>query len=130
MGLPVLWDRSRVEALAFVRDKVRSKVQGWKQEFLSHAGKEVLIKTVANAIPTFPMMCFMFPKKTCQDLDNMISNFRWGQKENEGRIHWKTWKNLSFTKRDGELGFKDFSCFNRALLAKLGWRILQNPDSM
>lgn len=28
LGLPVLWGRSKVEALAFVRDKISSKVQG------------------------------------------------------------------------------------------------------
>lgn len=130
LGLPVLWGRSKVEALGFVRDRVSSKVQGWKQELLSQAGREVLIKAVANAIPTYPMMCFLFPKKSCKDLDRIISNFWWGQKEHEGQIHWKSWKHLSNPKSRGGLGFKDFQSFNLALLAQTGWRILQHSDAL
>lgn len=63
LGLLVIWGRSKVAALAFVRDKIGVKLQGWKQHLLSFAGREVLIKAVANAIPTYPMYCFLFPKK-------------------------------------------------------------------
>lgn len=68
----------------------------------------MLIKAVANATTTFPMMCFLFPKKTCQGMDNIILNFWWGQKENEDRIHWRNWKSLSKSKHSRGLGFKDF----------------------
>lgn len=83
-------------------------------------GQEVLIKFMECAIPTFPMMCFLFPKKTCQEMDSIIANFWWGQKEQEGRIHWKAWNHLSKAKYSGGLEFKDFTSFNLALLAKLG----------
>ncbi|KAF7812941.1 uncharacterized protein G2W53_033917 [Senna tora] len=51
LGLSVIWRRSRSEALSFIRDKVIKKVQGWKQNLLSRAGREVLIKSMANTIP-------------------------------------------------------------------------------
>lgn len=40
------------------------------------------------------------------------------------------WENLSQAKIRGGLGFKDLSCFNQALVAKQGWRIMQAPDSL
>lgn len=92
LGLPILWGRSKCEALAFVRDRVKSKVQGWKHSLLSYGGREVLIKSVSNAIPTFSMSCFKYPKKTCGELHSIISNFWWGQKDDEGRIHRASWK--------------------------------------
>ena len=45
-------------------------------------------------------------------------------------IHWSRWEILSQAKIRGDLGFKDFSCFNQALVAKQEWRIIKDPDSL
>lgn len=78
LGLPVLWDSSKQQALAFVKDIVGQKVMGWKRKSLSFAGREVMIKAVINAIPTYSMSCFKFPVGTCKTLDSLVSSFFWG----------------------------------------------------
>jgi hypothetical protein len=40
-------------AFKFFKDRVWSRAQRWMEQCVSAAGKEVLIKTVAQAIPTF-----------------------------------------------------------------------------
>lgn len=87
LGLPILWGRSKYEALAFVRDRASAKVQGWKKSLLSFGGTEVLIKFVSNSIPTYSMSRFKFPIKSCGELDSIVSKFWWGQQRDEGRIH-------------------------------------------
>lgn len=38
------------------------KVENWYSKLLSPAGKEVMIKAVANALPTYCISCFLLPK--------------------------------------------------------------------
>lgn len=43
---------------------------------------------------------------------------------------WLVWDKLTMPKGMGGLGFKDIQTFNTALLAKLPWRMLTNPNCL
>jgi hypothetical protein len=43
---------------------------------------------------------------------------------------WLSWERLGMAKEKGGLGYKDLENFNLALLAKQGWRLLQQPESL
>ena len=60
----------------------------------------------------------------------MISKFWWGSKNKERKIHWTRCSKFCEKKTDEGMGFRDFRAFNLAILAKQGWRILQNVDSL
>lgn len=53
LGLPTMVGKSKNNSFKFIQDKVWSKLQGRKGRLLTKAGKEVLIKAVAQAIPCF-----------------------------------------------------------------------------
>ena len=52
-----------------------NKVSRWKEKLLTHAGKEVLIQSVAQAMPSYTMSCFLLLKKLCEELTAMIRQF-------------------------------------------------------
>ncbi|KAH9669444.1 reverse transcriptase domain-containing protein [Citrus sinensis] len=93
-------------------------------------GKEVLIKAVAQAVPAYAMSVFKLPVGTCNDIHKVIARYWWGSKEDKRAIHWASWHKLSQAKSRGGLGFRDLSSFNQALVAKQGWRIIQNSNSL
>jgi hypothetical protein len=59
-----------------------------------------------------------------------MSKFWWSQQGKEVGVHWMNWSCMSKAKSSGGIGFRDFKCFNQALLAKQGWRIWSNPNSL
>ena len=97
---------------------------------LSKARKEILIKAVAQAIPTYTMSCFKLPDSLCEDLTSMIRNFWWGQKKDEKKIAWLSWDKLCEPKSCGGMGFKKIKQFNMALLVKQGWRLQTEHNSL
>jgi hypothetical protein len=64
--------KSKTKAFAYLKDWVWKRIQGWKEKFLSWAGKEVLIKVVAQVIPTFAMGCFDLTKDLCDQVSTMV----------------------------------------------------------
>ena len=79
---------------------------------MSQACREILLKEVAQVIPTFAMSCFKLPGGLCDEIEVLIRKLFWGQKgdiekfiRKNGRFYvslspkvgWfsKTWENLT-----------------------------------
>ncbi len=120
LGLPSFVGRSKYQTFAQLKEKVWKKVNGWKEKLLSQAGKEILIKVVAQSMPTYTMNCFLLPKRVCKELQSIVRQFWWGQKGEERRINWLAWKRMCISKLHRGMGFRDLEAFNLELLAKQG----------
>jgi len=97
--------RSRLSSFNGIKGRVWSRLNGWKEEFFSHAGKEVLLKAVIKAIPTYTMSVFWLPKSLVHNINALMSSFWWGFKENTHKIGWMNWKGLGIRRDNGGLGF-------------------------
>ena len=72
LRLPSLVGRSKNNTFANLKQRVANKVSGWKEKLLTTASKEILIKAVAQAVPSYSMSCFLLPKKLCDELTRLI----------------------------------------------------------
>nr|XP_023899904.1 uncharacterized protein LOC112011799 [Quercus suber] len=130
LGLSALMGKAKKQSFSYIKERVWKKLQGWKEKLLSQAGREVLIKSIIQAIPTYTMSCFKLPKGLIKELEIMIRKFWWGYSGGNRKIHWVKWERLCEAKEVSGMGFKEIEKFNDALLAKQVWRMINNPDSL
>ncbi|KAH9666707.1 reverse transcriptase domain-containing protein [Citrus sinensis] len=131
LGLPSYVGRKKIDIFRYIKDKVWQRIQGWHQKLLSRAGKEILIKTVAQAIPNYAMQVYLLPLDLCRELERMLNSFWWGSKRyGSGGIRWMQWGRLCKPKSYGGIGFKHIHNFNVAMLGRQGWRLITNPSSL
>jgi len=81
LGLPSIIGKSKTQVFAEIKERVAKMLASWKGKLLSIGGRGILIKVVAQAVPTYTMSCFQLRKTLCTDLENMMRNFWWGQKD-------------------------------------------------
>ncbi|GAU14651.1 hypothetical protein TSUD_97150 [Trifolium subterraneum] len=134
LGLPSMVGRSKKTIFSYIKDRIWRRINSWRGRALSKAGKEIMIKSVLQAIPSYVMSMFILPASLIDDIEKMINAFWWrnGSTNNNNTkgIHWLAWERLACPKAYGGLGFRNFEAFNKVMVAKQVWNILQNPNSL
>ncbi|XP_048608923.1 uncharacterized protein LOC125584472 [Brassica napus] len=130
LGLPGCFKGSKRDLLSFIKEKLEGGLQGWYSKTLSQGAKEVLLKSVALALPFYAMSVFRLPKDLCAKITSAIVEYWWSSGDKKRKISWVAWQKLCKPKEQGGLGFHDIGKFNQALLGKQAWRIWNNPDSL
>ncbi|XP_019085377.1 PREDICTED: uncharacterized protein LOC104714891 [Camelina sativa] len=121
---------SKTKNFSYVRDRLQNRTTGWTAKLLSKGGKEVMIKSVATAVPTFVMSCYRLPKTITSKLTSAVAKFWWSSNGQSGGMHWIAWEKLCCSKQMGGLEFRNVDDFNTALFAKQLWRLIEFPDSL
>lgn len=68
LGLPSIVGRGKKAMFSFIKCWLWKKINSWNAKNLSMAGKEVLIKSATQAIPSYCMIVFLIPHSLCYEL--------------------------------------------------------------
>ncbi|GLT59035.1 hypothetical protein SLA2020_318790 [Shorea laevis] len=55
LGVPLLLNKHKKSSFLIIKDRIMAKISGWRSKLLSQAARTTLLKSVANAIPSYLM---------------------------------------------------------------------------
>lgn len=130
LSMQVLQKRMNKETFAEILERVSSRLDGWKGRVLSFAGRLTLTKAVLASIPVHSMSTIILLASTLANLDKVSRSFLWRSNLEKRRQHLVSWSRVCLPKREGGLGIRSAKNMNKALIAKLGWRLLHYTKSL
>jgi hypothetical protein len=72
LGLPTFIGKSKHLAFQDIVGRVTKRLNNWKIKFISQAAKDVLLKVVVQAIPTYSMWVFQLPISLCKEINKLM----------------------------------------------------------
>ncbi|XP_019155030.1 PREDICTED: uncharacterized protein LOC109151885 [Ipomoea nil] len=92
LGLPSFIGRNKKHVFAYIGEKIAQRIGSWNKKLLSRACKEILLKTVVQAMPTFSMSVFLLNESTCLAIQRVMNRYYYGRSGANNRgIHWMAW---------------------------------------
>ena len=79
--------KSKVNMFKGLQERITKRVMGLKEKFISKAGREILVKTVVQAMLTYTMGIFKIPKALCDTINSTLAKYWWDQTKDEKKIH-------------------------------------------
>ncbi|KAK3205723.1 hypothetical protein Dsin_019769 [Dipteronia sinensis] len=73
--LPYFTGRSKRKLFTTIGDRVWGKIKGWREKLLSAGGKEIMIKSIIQAVPFYTMSIFRLPKCLIVEIQRMSTRF-------------------------------------------------------
>ncbi|GJN41180.1 hypothetical protein PR202_gn00522 [Eleusine coracana subsp. coracana] len=92
LGLPTAVGRSTKETFEYIPSRLKGVISSWSGREASCAGREIILKSVAQAVPTYSMSCFLLPVDTCKKMRSSISIYWWGSSVDNRHMHWMSWE--------------------------------------
>jgi hypothetical protein len=75
LGMPSMIGRSKKSTFAYIKDRIWKKINSWRSRPISKAGKEVMIKSILQAVPTYVMSIYILPDATVNEIEIILNSF-------------------------------------------------------
>nr|GEW29591.1 hypothetical protein [Tanacetum cinerariifolium] len=122
--VPLISSRLLYRDCKILVEKLESRINDWRNKFLSFAGRLQLIQSVLSSMHIYWASVFILPNRIVHDLEQLICGFLWCQgKMKRGKVK-VAWDSVCMPKHEGGLGIRIIDDFNVAIMATHIWSIL------
>ncbi|CAL1391746.1 unnamed protein product [Linum trigynum] len=110
--------------------RIQKRMAPWKARRLSFAARLTLTQSVSVSLPVYNMQTELIPMGVCRSIDKLNRDFIWGDEEEKTKMHLVAWEKMTKSKKQGGVGIRPTRQANLAMLAKSGWRLLHDKESI
>ncbi|CAH1439107.1 unnamed protein product [Lactuca virosa] len=104
LGIPLISTRLFNRDCKNLIEKVKLKVNDWKNKSLSYAGRLQLISSVLASFPVYWASVLLLPKAITFKIEKIMRNFLWNSGENRKGVAKVAWNEICKPKIYGGLG--------------------------
>ncbi|GJV62250.1 putative RNA-directed DNA polymerase, eukaryota, reverse transcriptase zinc-binding domain protein [Tanacetum coccineum] len=130
LGVPLISSRLLFRDCKILVEKLESRVNDWRNKFLSLAGRLQLIRSVLSSMHIYWASVFILPSRIVHDLEQLMRGFLWCQGEMKKGKAKVAWDSVCMPKHEGGLGIRRIEDFNIALMATHIWSIFTHRESL
>ncbi|KAL0889621.1 hypothetical protein Bca101_013604 [Brassica carinata] len=130
LGLPLMHCKLKLSHYRPLLDKLTSCFTCWANRALSYAGRLQLLSSVIYGTINFWTSAFLLPKGCIKKIQALCSSFLWSG-QISGPVQYKVaWSTVCLPMKEGGLGLRDFSTWNKTLCLRLIWLLFENGFSL
>ncbi|GKA65583.1 hypothetical protein Tco_0765290, partial [Tanacetum coccineum] len=130
LGVPLVPFRLLYQDCKELMEKVKRRINDWKNKSLSLDGRAQLIRSVLASMHIYWASVFILLSSLMLELEQLMRGFLWFQGEmTKGRAK-VAWEVVCLPKREGGLGIRHLEIFNKALITSHIWSLLSNKESL
>ena len=118
LGMPLGTSHKSLTVWNPILEKIERKLAGWKKMYLSKGGRLMLLKSTLSNLPTYFLSLFTIPTHVANKIERLQRDFLWG----DSKTHLVGWDKVCAPLKNGGLGVRKLTTFNKALLEKWLWR--------
>ncbi|CAL1388599.1 unnamed protein product [Linum trigynum] len=131
LGVPLITGKLSKHDCQVLIDKITQRLRSWRSRLLTYAGHIQLISSVISSTLQYWLNIFLLPKYIIREVERLCNEFLWDSADGGTRKKAvMAWHKLAIPKREGGLGIRNFSLWNKACVLRHVWEILTNGGSL
>ncbi|GKB59480.1 sodium/hydrogen exchanger 6 [Tanacetum coccineum] len=106
LGVPLISSRLLFHDCKILVEKLESRVNDWRNKFLSLASRLQLIWSILSSMYIYWSSVFILPSRIVNDLEQLMRGFLWCQREMKKGKAKVAWDSMCMPKHEGDLGIR------------------------
>ncbi|KAK3225417.1 hypothetical protein Dsin_005279 [Dipteronia sinensis] len=130
LGIPIISTKLCLCDCSPLVDKVLGRLTSRLNRGLSYTGRLHLIISILSSLQVFWASYLCLPIKILKIIERKFKSFMWKRVKGDSKGAKISWSDICLPKKEGGLGIKDLSSWNKALMIRHLWILIYGTNNL